>query len=300
MERVPELDGVRGIAILFVLIAHFGAPLAPWGPLRELLGAGRYGVDLFFVLSGYLITGILLETRGQANYFKRFYLRRVFRIFPIYYLYLGLYFAVVGRTRISPLWYMAYVSNWRDARLQPSLLLHFWSLAIEEQFYLVWPLIVLLVPRPALKYASMAMAAASPIAIWIAAPYGLPVSVINRGTVFHLTPIALGCLLAALKAKPPNWKPFRMRWLVDWGRYSYGAYVWHPIALAAVVRLLSLSPSFWRMGASLLIGIPLTYALARLSWWLIENPFALVKERLTEGLRGRTNKTPAVAHAAQR
>src|ERR1700730_15650777 len=78
--RVPELDGIRGIAVLLVLVSHFGRPACPPGILNNILGFGWVGVDLFFALSGFLITGILLDSKGQPDYFRRFYLRRVFRI----------------------------------------------------------------------------------------------------------------------------------------------------------------------------------------------------------------------------
>src|ERR1700675_1730182 len=75
LNRVLELDGIRGIAILLVLVSHFGRPACPPGILNGILGFGWVGVDLFFALSGFLITGILLDAKGQPDYFRRFYLR---------------------------------------------------------------------------------------------------------------------------------------------------------------------------------------------------------------------------------
>src|ERR1700674_4975966 len=153
-NRIPELDGIRGIAILLVLISHFGAPRAPWLPLKHFMELGWYGVDVFFALSGFLITGILLDSREGPDYFKRFYLRRALRILPIYYAYLAIYLTAasirgVGPSQISSLWYVFYLANWRDIALQPNLLLHFWSLCVEEQFYFVWPFVIRYVPNPA-------------------------------------------------------------------------------------------------------------------------------------------------------
>jgi peptidoglycan/LPS O-acetylase OafA/YrhL len=155
----PALDGVRGIAVLLVLANHF---LARGDPNRGLVAipfklaqAGRTGVDLFFVLSGFLITSILWETRGNSRYFTAFYARRTLRIFPLYYgclivvLVVLPLFGVFRTPEIQPildnqsyLWF--YASNFCPVRLSMGWLHlgHFWSLAIEEQFYLFWPLIL--------------------------------------------------------------------------------------------------------------------------------------------------------------
>jgi peptidoglycan/LPS O-acetylase OafA/YrhL len=149
-----------------VLLCHFSLyggmePKATidWIWLKLTLPLGC-GVDLFFVLSGFLITGILLDTKTGPRYFRSFYMRRVLRIFPLYYGALTLFYLVVPRvmppgevfTRAlqSQAWDWAYVSNIRLALYgwAPGQYLgHFWSLAIEEQFYLVWPLLVLLCSR---------------------------------------------------------------------------------------------------------------------------------------------------------
>lgn len=154
------LDGVRGIAVLAVLLTH-STFLFSNNPLTHYLLPpvifGWWGVDLFFVLSGFLITGILLETRAAPNRAGAFYARRMLRIFPIYYLCLGVVLAVsLYSTWVSSLLpyrsgadiaaYLLYFQNWipfwHSLTLQPSLLGHFWSLAVEEQFYLIWPWIV--------------------------------------------------------------------------------------------------------------------------------------------------------------
>jgi peptidoglycan/LPS O-acetylase OafA/YrhL len=157
---VPELDGVRGIAILLVMIFHFGVEHT--GPERWYnlwIRFGWCGVDLFFVLSGFLITRILLRTRHVHGYFSRFYVRRVLRIFPLYYAVLGLAFWIVipwlnqfgylNGLRAEQPWYWLYVANWRTGygHFSGSPLGHFWTLAIEEQFYLVWPVVVWLMPE---------------------------------------------------------------------------------------------------------------------------------------------------------
>src|SRR6266849_4754306 len=181
LSRVVELDGIRGIAILLVLALHFGLPVCPPGILHDILGMGWAGVDLFFVLSGFLITGILLDSKGKPDYFRRFYLRRVFRILPIYYAYLIVFFHVVpviahatGRLatfeygRGDEVWYWIYLSNWRHAVNQNPHLRHFWSLSIEEQFYIVWPLVVYLMPARILKYVCVAIAISSTLLRFVA------------------------------------------------------------------------------------------------------------------------------------
>src|SRR5713226_2623392 len=209
LARVAELDGIRGIAILLVLASHFGVPACPPGILWDTLGFGWVGVDLFFVLSGFLITGILLDSKGRTDYFQRFYLRRVFRILPIYYAFVILFFHIVpliahvtGRLatfeygRGDEAWYWIYLFNWRDTVLQNTHLRHLWSLAIEEQFYIVWPLVVYLVPTRALKYVCVALAVLSPALRIAAAHEGIVKYFLYRTTPFRLEGLALGALLA--------------------------------------------------------------------------------------------------------
>ncbi len=174
-ERLIALDGIRGLALIAVLLFHFAATWVPRNPVdRVVLGvfnSGWAGVDLFFVLSGFLITGILLETRDRAHYFRNFYARRTLRIFPLYYGILAAAMfvapALIPRVRSmemlttlreNAVWFWTYLINVRIAAVRswdpavPGRLMHFWSLAVEEQFYLVWPLIVLLAGRKRLLW----------------------------------------------------------------------------------------------------------------------------------------------------
>ncbi|MCP5023607.1 MAG: acyltransferase [bacterium] len=121
------------------------------------------GVDLFFVLSGFLITGILWRAKGQCHYFRNFYMRRTLRIFPAYYLLLAVFFVVLplfaipavteylSDSRADAIWHWTYLSNlriaWRGDWYNEHIPNVFWSLAIEEQFYLIWPAVVLLFSR---------------------------------------------------------------------------------------------------------------------------------------------------------
>lgn len=157
-RRVVELDGLRGFAILFVLIWHYIGLLlrVTWPellPLKFSLIIFRSGVDLFFVLSGFLIAGILLDNRGSPHYFRTFYARRFLRIFPIYYLTVLVFagFKIAGATGYLfdgevPLWsYLTLTQNYPMVHHQSygaNWLAVTWSLAVEEQFYLLFPLLV--------------------------------------------------------------------------------------------------------------------------------------------------------------
>jgi peptidoglycan/LPS O-acetylase OafA/YrhL len=156
--RLPLLDLLRFFAIFCVLTAHFGTlHWLHWIGLDKLQ-FGSIGVCAFFVLSGFLITGILLRYRdridlGEISPFdaiKAFYIRRAFRIFPAYYLIL-LICLIGGVTAASNyyLWFVTYTTNIgrvvTENRMFP--LGHFWTLAVEEQFYLIWPLFTILAPR---------------------------------------------------------------------------------------------------------------------------------------------------------
>jgi peptidoglycan/LPS O-acetylase OafA/YrhL len=160
--RMPVCDGIRGIAVLLVVILHSAAFRIPVPPiLAHAYSVGWIGVDIFFVLSGFLITGILLDTKNDPGYFKKFYARRALRIFPLYYAlvafsfvilpfistYLPLRFAegIAHAPASSAFWYLTFTSNIGGALFgmkEVATLGVVWSLAIEEQFYLIWPLIV--------------------------------------------------------------------------------------------------------------------------------------------------------------
>lgn len=147
--HIPALDGLRGIAVLMILIYHHFGLLGGW-----------MGVDLFFVLSGFLITGILLDKKNEKGYYKNFIIRRALRIFPLYYFALVLFFILlpllINQALLDDLsiyfrdenYFWAYLQNWifmvkvSEYEQSNRALMHFWSLAIEEQFYLIWPFII--------------------------------------------------------------------------------------------------------------------------------------------------------------
>jgi peptidoglycan/LPS O-acetylase OafA/YrhL len=169
-RQMPELDSIRGIAILAVVIYHGFywqldlASFTPWQSiLLTLTWPGRLGVNLFFVLSGFLITGLLLDSKSKPDYYKRFYVRRALRILPAY---LGILF-VLAATRYAPASFLglslAYLSNLTPlfgvAIAYPVL----WSLAVEEHFYFVWPAVVRRFSRHALLALSVGVILISPV-----------------------------------------------------------------------------------------------------------------------------------------
>lgn len=163
--RFPALDGIRALAVTLVFLEHYGGG-SHGGHLFNLINLLRLhfwvGVDLFFVLSGFLITGILYDTRDDSKFFKRFFLRRSVRIFPIFYFVLAVLLALTPflhyRWHWGQLTFLVYLGNffanynWELYKLLTPVyptfkvnLSHFWSLCVEEQFYMVWPVVVWLV-----------------------------------------------------------------------------------------------------------------------------------------------------------
>ena len=226
-HRIPALDGVRGIATITVLFCHFLFDDLYHDQWWWAVGhAGWLGVDLFFVLSGFLITSILLHKKTRPDYFRDFYRRRILRIFPLYYFVLMLsVFAIVvidqqpqrlytGYDSLG--WYFAFIPNialalkgdwiWQTNWVGLS---HLWSLAVEEQFYMVWPLVVLLLPRRgvmALSVLILAMSAWIRIETdlafgqtWSIASYVLPYC--------RMDGLAAGSFLAVLRLE--GWLTFK-------------------------------------------------------------------------------------------
>ena len=166
-HRIPALDGVRGIAIVMVLTFHVTLAFPLQNGWRAAFSCGWMGVDLFFVLSGFLITGILLDALGQPGFFKRFYIRRALRIWPAYLTLVGLLTVVAiaiawldpdqasaSRFLGEAPWYWFHSTNLMTARTPsfgttPFGTGHLWSLGVEEQFYLLWPLVIFALARTA-------------------------------------------------------------------------------------------------------------------------------------------------------
>ncbi|AMV21451.1 acyltransferase family protein [Planctomyces sp. SH-PL14] len=233
--HVRALDGVRGLAILLVFLYDCLRPEAG-GPInyviRRICTAGWIGVDLFFVLSGFLITGILLDSKGRPGYFSSFFLRRSVRIFPLYYIALAFTFVVLPmwcrwsgghpelESKLAALsadqvWYWTYLQNWlfafRQSWPEPDYLKHFWSLAIEEQFYLVWPFVVAAVSLRSMPALCLAMIGTS-----VAVRTGLYLNGYHWVTTFapticRLDGLAMGALAATL-LRTDSWRDRVTRW----------------------------------------------------------------------------------------
>jgi peptidoglycan/LPS O-acetylase OafA/YrhL len=184
-DRVPELDGLRGVAILMVLVWHYFVCLVRPDPgtflahLKRALHFCWSGVDLFFVLSGFLIMGILIDNRESPHYFKVFYIRRMCRIFPLYFAVV-FSFVLVGMTSIGhsrsfeslfsgpvPLWsYLTFTQNivmGMKGGYGAEWLSVTWSLAIEEQFYLFLPFMVYSVTRKRLVIVLLTVLLTAPL-----------------------------------------------------------------------------------------------------------------------------------------
>jgi peptidoglycan/LPS O-acetylase OafA/YrhL len=338
MKKIPQLDAVRGLAVLLVLLHN--TDQYPSLHLQMISANGWMGVDLFFVLSGLLITGILLDTKESDGYFGNFYARRCLRIWPLYYSALLFMFVIVPllrpseahtiyEVRSSPWWsYPLFLQNF----LVPiptkatGLLGVTWSLAVEEQFYLVWPLVVrfcsvaqlrriaiaVICFSPALRFylslhqvniysntfcrldglmsgALLALALRSPsfvpakfvapawILFLVSAPLALVIESFHaRWIVFSLVALASVSFVYLALFSTRRWLQALLttRFLVYTGTISYGIYLLQKIPLdAAKATHLDQHPFL-----ALPITATLTYAMAALSWNLLEKPFLRLKK----------------------
>ncbi len=211
-EHYPALDGLRGIAILLVVFFHnFG--------FIDYFYFGWLGVDLFFVLSGFLITEILLKSLGNPGFLSNFFIRRMLRIFPLYYLFLIIFLLVLPS--VSSLkesmnyyannqwWFWLYIQNWLYVINPPesnNLLLHLWSLAVEEQFYIIWPFVILLIRNKkwllGLVIALLIAVMLTRSLLWVTNTEGL--QYFNLYIFTRIDGICIGCALALIRNLNPN------------------------------------------------------------------------------------------------
>ena len=367
---IPALDGLRGAAVALVIACHL-APFAaaPEGTLGSAAASvfyfGWVGVDLFFVLSGFLITGILFDNRGRAGYFSAFYGRRLVRIFPLYYVTLAVIAggAVMFASPSSATayadtlpWHATYLTNVRIALAGawssvPFHTGHFWSLAVEEQFYLVWPAIIAFAPRllgasdarqallavclavialsivirialvgqahPLAAYALFparmdALAIGGVAALWVRSPHGpaqalrwsgpvlwtcglglAAIAIASAGLESYIHPLQqtvgytlwallFGALLIRVIYSPRGRmaRCFQASPLMATGKISYGLYVVH---FPVIYLLTSLGGASWSFLPFAAATIALSFALALLSWQLIERPLLRLKRHFPYG-----------------
>src|ERR1022692_218121 len=211
LSRIPALDGLRGLAILLVILCHSyifqGTNVyLDKTALKNVWGLARFGwcgVELFFVLSGFLITSILFNTKESPQYFKSFYGRRAVRIFPLYFAVLLIFYygpiSFFHAYRFEPshkIWFFLYLANWKAGFWPVDELTLFWSLCVEEQFYLVWPLIVWLTGKRTFPWLCLGVICAS-LAAGVAIEFAhVPELVIWCASVPRLQAIVFGSLLA--------------------------------------------------------------------------------------------------------
>ncbi len=224
-SRISGLDGMRGIATVMVLLFHFSAISAVNATSKPDLFFSRFaeawwwGVELFFVLSGFLITGILMDAKeSAAPFFRTFYARRFLRIIPLYYVLLFLLLFVLPNydqlepqrvlsMRHNQLWYWGYVHNLIitfDGGQRPDLIetWHLWSLAIEEQFYIVWPAVVLLATARALPWVCVGCIVFSCVLRVVMRIDHVSPDVVHTLTLARMDSLAFGGLLAIVARSP--------------------------------------------------------------------------------------------------
>lgn len=210
-----NLDGLRGVAALMVVVCHFflmdavdnyiGSPY-----YKQITKFGQHGVSLFFVLSGFVITRILINTKNKKNYFRSFYWKRSLRIFPLYYLFLLTWYwilPILTNTEILPIreqipFYFYYQNfDWLTGISQDAAAgqpFHYWSLAVEEHFYIIWPLVIYVTP---FKYLKITIIGLVILALPIKLLFLNHNISINKMTFTRFDQILLGALLAYYEAK---------------------------------------------------------------------------------------------------
>lgn len=213
LKHIDSLDGVRGIAIILVLIFHLLASNPQTGSrivnfIVGFRGMGWAGVDLFFCLSGFLITGILFDTLHTGHYFRNFYARRFLRIFPLYYGVLLVLFIVFhpihfdqGRQFLLLFTYLQNTPLWlhgsQSAVAQPAD--HLWSLAVEEQFYLVWPVLIFLIrDRRKLLWTAATLALIAPVTRFFLLAHGASFQATYKWTICRADSLLAGAWLALI------------------------------------------------------------------------------------------------------
>ncbi|MDH5022443.1 acyltransferase family protein [Enterobacter asburiae] len=290
MKHIQQLDGLRAFSVLGVILYHLGIPG---------FGMGWLGVSFFFVLSGFLITRILIESKESNNFFSNFYIRRSLRIFPLYYLYIFivfiycLYFDVQGVN--NWLYYVFYLQNytmaWNGFAYVPGQELgHTWSLAVEEQFYLLWPLVVFLCNRKLIFISAIILSCVAISSRFYLAEY---TSIVSFAPLFStMDTLLIGAIIAVISV---NQRAMRiisctllavgLFWFISVVKFGALIYGWHK-GIEAANQSLYLSSSILFAGvigviasgvvkAKFLTIAPLIY-IGKISYGLyLWHPFAI-------------------------
>jgi peptidoglycan/LPS O-acetylase OafA/YrhL len=250
-RHIPELDGLRGLAVAAVVFSHiyfdfedisgrgvFNQIFSSWVRVTKL---GWLGVDVFFVLSGFLITGILANSLGQPNFYKNFYMRRILRIFPLYYSVLG----------ISLVWYhfpwkffafsALFLSNTTEYFHIAMVFGPLWSLSVEEHFYLFWPWMIRLLGPKLLAFSCLALIVGEPLLRLLAFRHG---HFYEYASWFRFDGLAFGALVSLI---------LRSRYLNLLRRYGTGLII-TSIATAIVAY------SFGFASRKTAVGVTLIYS----------------------------------------
>jgi peptidoglycan/LPS O-acetylase OafA/YrhL len=203
-RRMPQLDVLRGLAIAMVVVYHgifYSATHQPGRVANAITRAtqpGAMGVNLFFVLSGFLITGILMDAKARPDYFSNFYARRALRILPAYLLTIGVLVLLRLVSAGGAAMALTFLAN---TSLFPHALKYwpFWSLSVEEQFYLVWPVVVLVSSRRMLAWLAGALCVAEPVLRGLVRwEFGVHPLLVHGATFLIGDHFAWGALIAVL------------------------------------------------------------------------------------------------------
>jgi peptidoglycan/LPS O-acetylase OafA/YrhL len=293
-QHLPALDGLRGTAILAVLLCHYSSLLPQSSPLPGILTFGWTGVDLFFVLSGFLITGILLDTKNSPHYFRNFYARRILRIFPLYFGFLTIILLLLLTLTFAPFksldplrpahnqdvhllwtlqpWLWTYTANfwlavhrlWGD---WIDIVAPLWSLSVEEQFYFVWPLIIFSFSHRNLIRICLTISLAALLTRLILTSQGTNWFALYVMTPTRCDPLAAGSLLALL-IRLPNGIPRARRLSRSIGPAAFLLLIligpgfnpfnhpWLADFLYSLLAILFASLLFWSIDPASLRGIP--------------------------------------------
>jgi len=313
VERIPALDGLRALAVVLVIGYHVDKDVVP---------AGSWGVILFFVLSGYLITRLLcaeMDRTGRVD-IPRFYLRRGFRLLPaLFVVCLALIAFGTGWSEVAPT--LGYYANYaRIAGVDLGLLTHTWSLAVEEHFYLLWPLVVGVTPaRHRLRVVGVLAVVAVAwrvVAIGIMTP-----SWVYNASDTNAAALLAGCYLGVVRPRPWRWAGWSVPALLvlvflpafgeEGSAFAWGGFVATALGMVAIQwavagpRWLEVKALVWvgqisyglylwhyvfvRSDIPVWVALPLALAAATASWYLVEGPFRRWRTRIEKSNPSRVS-----------